>query len=149
MEINIEVNRLSKALFDRRLVEKAANIVIEGETSASDGRSVELSIVFVGPKKIKEINRKYRNIDQVTDVLSFSETDEFNKAIPYRILGELAVCCDQVKKNARQAGVRAADELAWVIVHGILHLFGYDHETSLNDALKMRQKEEYYLSKIK
>ena len=55
----------------------------------------------------------------------------------------------QVKDDAKESGVDVERELAWVVVHGILHLFGYDHEISDAEALKMREKEEFYLSKLK
>jgi len=148
MKTNIEINRLSRAPIGHRLVKKLAGIVIEGEVNASDERNVELSIVFVGPKKIREINKRYRDIDRVTDVLSFAESEEAS-GMPCRILGELVICNDQVKKNAKEAGVSIAGELAWVVVHGVLHLFGYDHENDSKQAQIMRKKEEFYLSKYK
>jgi probable rRNA maturation factor len=64
-------------------------------------------------------------------------------------LGELVICLSQVKKDAKESKVGLDYELAWVVVHGVLHLLGYDHETSPAQELKMRQKEELYLSKLK
>ncbi|MFA6376097.1 MAG: rRNA maturation RNase YbeY [Candidatus Paceibacterota bacterium] len=151
MKINIEINNLIGAAADGKLIKGAALVVIEGETKRlSDDRDIEVSIAIIGPKKIREINKKYRKKDQVTDVLSFTE-DDFTqgKSDMPRILGELVICAQQVKADSKEANVSPEYELAWVTVHGMLHLFGYDHETSEKDVVLMRQKEQFYLSRCK
>ena len=148
MKIEVEINNLTKIPVNEGLVKEVAAIVIAGEASAR--RDIEVSMVFAGPAKIRQINKKYRKIDRVTDVLSFSEEDdEVGQAKYPRILGELVICQKQVTDDAKESGVDPEKEFAWVVVHGILHLFGYDHETSESEALKMRKKEEFYLSKLK
>jgi len=151
MKINIEINNSVRAGADCELIKRAALVVIEGEAkSLSDGREIEVSIAIVGPKKIKEINKKYRRKDQTTDVLSFAEDDSMSiKSGMPRILGELVVCAKQVKADAKEAKVSAEYELVWVTVHGMLHLFGYDHETGEKDAVLMKRKEQFYLSQCK
>lgn len=150
MKTNVEINSLVQAAVDERLIKKAAAAVIAGEAGhVSDSRAVEVSIVIVGPKMIRRINKKYRKKDRVTDVLSFAEEDTDQSREHPRILGELVICAKQVKDDAKEAGVSAEYELAWVTVHGTLHLFGYDHETNEADAVLMRQKEKKYLSQIK
>jgi len=62
-------------------------------------------------------------------------------------LGEVVVCLEAVKKNAKKLDLDYNKELARVLIHGILHVFGYDHEKSEKEAKKMRKKEEYYLLK--
>jgi probable rRNA maturation factor len=150
MKTNVEINSLVKAAVNRKLVRKTAIAVIDGETKGlSDGRNIEVSIVIAGPKKIREINKKYRKKDQVTDVLSFAGEDSGQDCGCPRTLGELVICAKQVKDDAREAGVSAEYELAWVVAHGMLHLFGYDHEASGAAAKLMREKEQFYLSQIK
>ncbi|MCX6758584.1 MAG: rRNA maturation RNase YbeY, partial [Candidatus Nealsonbacteria bacterium] len=63
-------------------------------------------------------------------------------------LGEMVIDINQVKKNSKAAKKKIKKELAWVVIHGALHLLGYDHEKGEAAALKMRQKEEAYLSKL-
>jgi len=151
MKTNIEINSLVKAAVNGELIKRAAGTVIEGETDIlSDGCDIEVSVIIVGPKKIQEINKKYRKKNQVTDVLSFAEGNAMGRGegLP-RILGELAICLKQVRDDAKESGKSVEYELAWVVVHGMLHLLGYDHETSKKDAIIMRQKEQFYLSQCK
>jgi probable rRNA maturation factor len=148
MKIEVEINNLTSVSVNDGLVKRAARETIIGEVS--DGRDVEVSIAIVDSAKIRQINKKYRKIDQITDVLSFSEEGVAVGQAKYpRIMGELVICQKQVKDDAKESGVDVERELAWVVVHGILHLFGYNHETSKAGALKMREKEEFYLSKLK
>lgn len=152
MEIDIGINNLAGIAINEKLVKEAAATVIFGEAgNLPAGRDIEVSIAFIGPGEIREINKKYRKKDQATDVLSFAEDDccDYNGADHPRFLGELAICAEVVKSDAVESGKKYEEELAWVVIHGILHLFGYDHETSKKDADSMRQKEKFYLSQIK
>ena len=80
----------------------------------------DLSIQFVSEKKIRELNKKYRNVDKVTDVLSFDlEGDD---------LGDIFICFSQIKKQAKIYQVAAKEELVRMITHGVLHLLGFDHQ---------------------
>ena len=150
MKINVEINSLVKAAADGKLIKKAAVAVVAGEWgNISDSREVEISIVLVSPAKIRAINKKYRRKDQATDVLSFAEDNILadNGGHP-RIVGELVICPKQVSDDAKEAKVTFKYELAWVVVHGILHLLGYDHEKSEKEAFLMRKKEVFYLAQI-
>lgn len=150
MKTNIEINSLVKAEADENLIKKIVRAVIEGETEKlSDGRDIEISIAIVGPKRIREINKKYRKRNEVTDVLSFAEEDMRQDRGYPRAIWELVICLKQIKDDARKAGVSAEYELAWVVAHGILHLLGYDHEKNKAAAIEMRQKEQFYLSRFK
>lgn len=164
MNIRISVNNTTKAAANESLVKKTAKIVIDGEEKLiGPATRAELSVAFVTPRRIRELNKTYRRHDTVTDVLSFAENEDCgcdcdcdcdcgcdgeHVAGPI-YLGELVVCLAQVKLDARESKVSAERELAWVIIHGILHLLGYDHETCQENALQMRAKEEIYLSKLK
>lgn len=151
MKIDIGINNLSEIAVDESLVKAVATRVIIGETADSPAdRDIEVSIAFIGPEEIRDINKKYRKKDCATDVLSFAEGGgcDCGTACP-RFLGELVICAPVVKKDAEESGIKYEEELAWVIAHGILHLFGYDHETSEKDADLMRQKERLYLLKNK
>jgi probable rRNA maturation factor len=100
----------------------------------------EISIVITDDSDIREINSSYRNIDRPTNVLSFPMDDE-NMIIPgIRILGDIVISEDTAQREADSAGITLDQRLSQLLVHGILHLFGYDHETGDEDEKKMTQK---------
>jgi len=161
MKAKIQINNTTRAAIDEKLVQKAAKEVIAGEKDAvAPAESVDVSVAFVGPARIRQLNKTYRKHDTVTDVLSFGEDEscgdecdcdcgcDCQKSSSPLYLGELVICLSQVKKDAKESKVSVDYELAWVVVHGVLHLLGYDHEVSPAEAQKMRQKEESYLSKF-
>lgn len=151
MKINIEINNLSGKKIPVRAVKFAAASVIGGESKKQgDNNEFTVSIVFIGLEKIRKINKKYRDRNESTDVLSFvyDNCREFPVEEGAEALGELAICPEQVGKNAKEGGKTFKEEMDWVVVHGILHLLGYDHEKNDVDARKMRKKEKNYLKKI-
>lgn len=104
-----------------------------------------LTIAFVSDKKIRELNNQYRNKDSVTDVLSFIyEADEFEADENY--LGDITISVEQAKKQALENYLNLDMEIKQLILHGILHLCGYDHETDKGEMneleLKLRDKLE-------
>ena len=119
----------------------------------SAAAQVELSIALVGPAKIKKLNKEYRKKNKITDVLSFlysseAKGEEERMFFDHNDAGEIVICPQQVKKNAGKYNSTFKKELTRVLIHGILHLLGEDHETSKLKAKKMEEKEEYYLSQI-
>lgn len=112
--------------------------------------SIYISVIISNEKYIKEINSKYRNIDSVTDVLSFPmfEQDEIEEAKKNKeALGDIIVCIPRVESQAKEYGHSFEREFAYMLVHGFYHLMGYDH---MEDAEKkeMRAKEENILKKV-
>ncbi|MBM5790011.1 rRNA maturation RNase YbeY [Candidatus Parcubacteria bacterium] len=101
-------------------------------------REYDVSIAFVSPLEIRRANRMYRGKDSVTDVLSFALDDG---------TGELLLCYEQARRQAREVGHSAREEVSFLIVHGLLHLFGYDHERP-SDARKMFAMQERILQNI-
>ncbi len=86
------------------------------------------SIIFVGDEEIHEINRSYRKVDRITDVISFAFED--NEDLRYndiRMLGDIYICIPQMKRQALDYGHSEKRELSFLAVHGLLHLLGYDH----------------------
>jgi probable rRNA maturation factor len=130
----IEVNDLTRSKIGEGLFKKIANEVLDREKKKKN-----LSIVLVGQAKIKELNRKYRKKNRVTDVLAF----------PYGDFGEIVLCLPKIRDNARKYKSSSEREMTRVLIHGILHLLSYGHEEGGKEAERMRKKEEYYLSKIK
>ncbi len=101
-----------------------------------------VSLVFVGPLEIQELNKKFRGKDSPTDVLSFNLDEPEH-------LGEIVICPEVVKKQATEYGVPFQEELLRMYIHGILHLLGYDHEVSPEEEKRMMEKQEAYLSHFK
>ena len=114
-----------------------------------------ITVTLTTPETIQEINKRYRNIDRATDVLSFPmfEKDELDKKIQKNdfenedILGDIVVSVDKVKDQAIEYGHSFERELSYMIVHGFYHLMGYDHIEE-EDKKIMRKKEEYILEKL-
>lgn len=110
-------------------------------------KTITLSIVLLGDKKMKEINFKYRGKNYTTDVLSFpfAEDNFFSEEV---YLGEIIICPQKAKTQSILYGVTLLRELQRLLTHGILHLLGYDHEGSAEEAKKMRYLELKILSKL-
>jgi probable rRNA maturation factor len=127
------VNRQRRLQIDTRpwskFATKALAAIGKSESSAT--------IAFVSDKKIRELNRQFRGIDKATDVLSFpsDRPDE---------LGDIAVSVDTAAAQAKENGLKFDEEIAQLILHGLLHLSGYDHETDNGEMnrleLRLRKK---------
>lgn len=128
----IEVNNLTTNKVDETYLKGLAKKVLEEEN-----KKTEISIVLVGQGRIRELNKKYRKKNKVTDVLSFQYDNHKT--------GEIVVCLREVKKNAKKFNSTYKKELSRILIHGILHVLGYDHEKSEKAAEKMEEKQNYYL----
>lgn len=105
------------------------------------------SVVLVDEKKIQEINKEYRNIDRVTDVISFAfEDNDKRKYNDIRVLGEIYICIPRMKEQAKMYGHNETREIAFLAVHGLLHLLGYDHTKSKEEEKIMFGKQELVLN---
>lgn len=91
----------------------------------------EFDVNIVDKKTIQSINKKYRKIDKVTDVISFANRDD--KAIKVPLLGEIYICLDRAKEQAKEYGHSNQRELSFLFTHGLLHLLGYDHMTKKDE----------------
>lgn len=144
------------------LIEKVIQECFEVEKI--NATSFYICVTLTNPENIKEINKKYRNIDSPTDVLSFPmyEKEELDKLIGKNILkyqnimeegilqdilGDIIISIEQVEKQAKEYGHSVERELAYMVVHGFYHLRGYDHIKE-EDKIKMREKEENVLSRL-
>lgn len=117
----------------------------------------ELSLTLTGDRAIRALNRKYRGIDSPTDVLSFSQIEIVGApppnphAIRNRAglpLGDVVISIDTALRQARALRIAPKDRLRALLVHGFLHLLGYDHERSLADARRMFARERALLAKM-
>ena len=104
-------------------------------------KNAEVSITLVDDKTIHKLNKQYRGIDKPTNVLSFELGDDL-------LLGDIYISLDTVKREADAVGISVAEHTAHMVVHGMLHLQGYDH-ISDDEAEKMESKEVAIMKKIK
>ncbi len=105
-------------------------------------RQAEVKIVFIDDPTIHSLNKKFLMHDTVTDVLSFQLEEEGGV-----IEGEVYVCIDQAVRQAREYGVTVRNEIARLVIHGMLHLIGYD-DTTQEEKSAMKKKEDTYLRQL-
>ncbi|HRY52319.1 MAG TPA: rRNA maturation RNase YbeY [Candidatus Portnoybacteria bacterium] len=127
----IEITNLTKTKIDTKFLQKAAQAAFAVLRAEKD-----VSLVFIGDAKIKTLNKKYRAKNKTTDVLSFEE------------LNEIFVCVPQAKRQAKVLKTGLKPELTRLLVHGIVHLAGFDHEKSVREELRMFGVEKNILDKI-
>ena len=143
----IEINNLTNFSVDKKFFIAVAKKVLKGENREGEN----ISVAFVSPAEIKKLNKKYRKKNKSTNVLAFGEnslpTRDLPKGDKFQIpnsklnsLGEIIICPEVVKKNG--------EKLEKMLVHGVLHVLGYDHEKSKKEAIQMEEKEKHYLSMI-
>ena len=111
----------------------------------------ELSLVLTGDASIQKLNRTFRGQDRPTDVLSFPQFDNFTSAMPERgsgdcmampaALGDVVISVDTALRQAKRLGVTPEARLRTLLIHGVLHLLGYDHEQSPAEARRMFARE--------
>jgi probable rRNA maturation factor len=130
---NLDINNLTKSRVDKGFLKKIGKKTLRILSLGKLGIK-EISVVLVGDAKIKELNKKYRKKDKVTDVLVFD-------------YGEIFICLSRAKKQAKQLGHSLKKELATLLIHGILHLAGYKDEIK-KDYSKMINKQKEICQKI-
>lgn len=144
----VEINNLTPIPINKEFIKRVGEEVLTGEKKK---KNTNISVAFVSSAIIKNANNKYRNKNKITDVLAFpgwAKGKVFSEG-KVKSLGEMMICPSAVKKNAKTFGLSFKKELSKVLIHGILHLLGYSHESSKRRAGEMGKKQNYYLSKIK
>ncbi len=110
----------------------------------------ELSVTIVGDRTMRRLNREYRGVDRATNVLSFSMSEGDFPGLNPQLLGDVVVSADTVDREAREEGLAFDEKLGFLLVHGILHLAGYDHERSGEvEARRMGRKQRHVLALLK
>lgn len=112
--------------------------------------SSELSVAIVGDRTIRTLNRDYLEKDRPTNVISFSmQEGEFGSVNP-ELLGDVVISADTTAREAEESGISFWERLVFLLMHGILHLTGYDHERSGEDeARRMEAKEQEIFALLK
>jgi probable rRNA maturation factor len=150
-QIGIHVGEEFRRVVDQGWVRKITKTVLKTEGVVPP---YEVSLVFTDSEAVRQLNRDYRGVDEPTDVLAFymlpqkEEADDSFALPPDGVtrLGEIIISYPQAAEQAREQGHATEKELALLIIHGILHLLGYDHEKPEEEA-KMRTREKELLEK--
>lgn len=106
---------------------------------AARQRPVHVGVELVGDRRMRKLNRAYRRIDRSTDVLAFALREARGPRTD--VLGDVVIAIPTAARQARRLGHSLRVELTTLLIHGILHLLGYDHERSRGEADRMRRKE--------
>lgn len=130
----------------RGLVRRSVNAALKYEDFQ---RPCEVSVTFTDNEKIKELNAQYRNIDRATDVLSFPLFDEDFEDEEELALGDVVLSLEKAQEQAKEYGHSFEREVAFLVVHSVLHLLGYDHETSKEDEKEMFFRQEEVMKMLK
>lgn len=134
MPVEIAHRGAGKKLPGRRLRKIAkAILIIVGRAEA------ELSLALIGNAEMRKLNARYRRKDYPTDVLSFPVDGKL--PAPNRLLGDVVISVDKAREQARERGRTRDEEMVTLLIHGIVHLLGYDHERSAKDARVMKRLE--------
>lgn len=109
----------------------------------------ELSLLFVDDIQIQSLNRKYLHRDKPTNVLAFSmRQGEFSNLHPH-LLGDLVISVETAQRQSSRFGLNTMEMVVLLVVHGILHLIGYDHEGTKKEAREMALKQKQLFQQIK
>ncbi len=156
MEINTLIEGEAKGRVDPAFLEKVAGLVLIAENRQN---KVEAGLLITGNDEIRKLNLNYRGIDQPTDVLSFAMNDEVDfgedgdsrpfVAAPDGVehLGEVIISYQRAVQQAHENNHPVTKEIAILVVHGMLHLLGYDHEDDA-EACIMEEREEIILKEL-
>jgi len=144
-------NRQRVVAIDRAWVRRTAEAVL----SAARADGAELSLVLVSDRRMRALNRRYRKKDRPTDVLSFPLHEKWGQATFLRksslspfLLGDVVISVPTARRQAAELGHGLREELRCLLVHGVLHLLGYDHERGPRDAALMARKEKAILRAV-
>lgn len=138
--LDIPIEFISEDIdFTLQNVDKVKNWLVQVIADHSF-RLENITYIFCSDEYLYNINQTYLNHDTFTDIITFDNSDEENT-----VEGDIFISIDRVKENASQLNVTFADELHRVMIHGVLHLMGYDDKDE-SSKTKMRQKENDYLS---
>jgi len=138
---------ISKDIYDREITKKYIKEITEGILKQLNLDGVEVSITLTDNDTIQQINKEWRNKDKPTDVLSFP-IDEKPPKYKYRILGDVVISLPYAKKQAEEIGYPYKDEVLRLLIHGILHLLGYDHEVCPAEAKRMFNLQDRIFNRL-
>ena len=137
--MSIGIFNKTEEKIDKSFVRK----VVKHTLKKIEAENSEVNIIFVDLEEIHEINKTYRNVDRPTDVISFALEDTEDVTVyEERVLGDIYICLDKVHEQAKEYGHTEIREMAFLIVHGLLHLLGYDHMIKEEEKIMFGLQEE-------
>lgn len=139
MMINVEINNSQDKIKINNRLRKTFEKIVEKACEIENRDSAIVSLALVEDEKIKSLNKKFRNKNESTDVLSFPMDED--------IWGDIIISTDKVLEQAKEYGHSVDRELSYLFTHGVLHLLGYNHKTNSTKKV-MRSKEEKILKKV-
>jgi probable rRNA maturation factor len=149
LTVELQVDPRYEEVVDRALVEQAVAATLAAEGVAGE---IEVSLLITDDVALHQLNHDFRGIDAPTDVLSFADDGDGPAFVlppgTPRYLGDLAISYDRVAAQAAEYGHSQSRELAFLVVHGMLHLLGYDHELGPEEDARMRERQEEILQHI-
>ncbi len=139
IDISYEIEE-EKKWVSEAFVEKALRAIL----NHLNLKQSELSCSFVSNQTIQNLNKDYRDLDQVTDILSFTQSwdENFKIELESELLGDIVISLEATKQNSKDFEVDFKEELLRVLIHGVLHLTGSDHATNNNDEPMLQQQEK-------
>lgn len=141
--INIVIPEIYTQKIEQELIEKTVLAISKHENLSSE---VDVSVVLESDSGIQKLNAQFRGIDSPTDVLSFSSED-IDPETGRRYLGDILISYPRAMAQAEHAGHSVQNEVQLLIIHGMLHLMGFDHDTETNKK-EMWQKQEKLLNNL-
>jgi probable rRNA maturation factor len=108
----------------------------------------ELSILLVDDDEMTQLNREYLARDHPTNVLAFTMREGEDQDLHPALLGDVVISTETAEREAQQSGVTLEEEMARLLIHGVLHLLGYEHEDVPEEAATMEAKEKEILSRL-
>ncbi len=152
LDIDIQIESRFADQADPALIEQAVAAALAAEQIAG---AIEVSVLVTDDAALHALNRDYRGVDAPTDVLSFADEEDSGAPTAFvrppdatRYLGDIAISYERVVAQAAEYGHSHERELAFLTVHGLLHLLGYDHERGPADEAAMRAREEAVMERL-
>ena len=143
METEILLRKKASNLLKNKLQKKQIQKTAKKLLSVLGSDEQELSILLTDDEEIRQLNAGYRGKDAPTDVLSFSLNEGEGTAFAVNQLGDVVISVETAERQAEALGWSLQEEFLRLLIHGVLHLHGYDHENvSVEEAERMRRKEE-------
>lgn len=136
MSVSVIRRRRRPGVSAARLVATARGLL-----SALDEAESDLTVSLVDDAEVRRLNRDYRGKDRPTDVLAFAMREGVRVAGDEPMLGDVVISLDTAARQARRHGLSVEEEVRTLLIHGVLHLLGYDHERSPAAARKMKAME--------
>ncbi|MEW6050098.1 MAG: rRNA maturation RNase YbeY [Candidatus Zixiibacteriota bacterium] len=140
--MQLRMYREARTRLPGKKIRELFELVVAGE-AAHDWRA-DINLVFTTDQKIRALNRTYRRMDKPTDVLSFNLDQPTRESA---VFGEIYISVPTARRQAESAARPLVDEFLWLVCHGLLHLFGYNHKKP-SEAARMKAREALYLAEV-